>query len=49
MDILPNFLIWKEGLSPYLFLLSVEVLGYAIRSNEQIKGIKLGDEICKLI
>ena len=36
-------------LSPYLFLLSVEVLGYAIRSNEQIKGIKLGDEICKLI
>ena len=35
-------------LSPYLFLLSVEVLGYAIRSTEQIKGIKLSDEICKL-
>ena len=36
-------------LSPYLFLLLVEVLAYAIRSNKQIKGIKLGDEICKLI
>jgi len=30
-------------LSPYIFILCVEILGIAIRNNPQIKGIKIGD------
>ena len=36
------------SLSPYLLILCVEILGNAIRSNDQIKGIYVLDTECKL-
>ena len=35
-------------LSPYLFILSVEILGNAIRNHDQIKGISILDSECKI-
>ncbi len=35
-------------LSPYLFLVTAEILGYLIRRNDNIKGIKLNDTEYKL-
>ena len=35
-------------LSPYLFLLCAEVLGNAIRRDEEIHGIKISGTECKL-
>ena len=35
-------------LSPYLFILCAEVLGNAIRRDEQIRGIKISGTECKL-
>ena len=35
-------------LSPYLFILCVEVLATAIRGDNEIKGISVGNVECKL-
>ena len=35
-------------LCPYLFILSVETLGNAIRNHDQIKGISILDSECKI-
>ena len=35
-------------LSPYLFILCVEILGNAIRNSDQIKGICVLDSECKI-
>jgi len=37
------------GLSPYLFILSAEVLATAIRKNTNIKGISVNDVEIKLL
>ena len=36
-------------LSSYLFIIAVEYLSIAIRGDDQIKGIKIGNEIIKVI
>ena len=36
-------------LSPYLFILYAEVLGNAIRKDEEIRGIKTSGTECKLL
>ena len=36
-------------LSPYLFIIVVEILAITIRQNEGIKGIKIGNEETKLL
>ena len=36
-------------LSAYLFLLAVEVLGSKIRNTKQVKGIKIGNHVCKIL
>ena len=36
-------------LSPYLFPVVVEILAIAIRQNEAMKGIKIGNEETKLL
>ena len=38
-----------DPLSPYLFTIVVETLAIAIRQNEVIKGIKIGNEKTKLL
>ena len=38
-----------DPLSPYLFTIVVEILAIAIRQNEAIKGIKIGNEETKLL
>ena len=38
-----------DPLSPYLFIIAVEILATAIRTNTDIHGIKLGDNEIKLL
>ena len=38
-----------DPLSPYLFTIVVEILAIAIRQNEAIKGINIGNEETKLL
>lgn len=38
-----------DPLSPYLFILAVEILGNVIRQNDQIKGITLGNTEIKIL
>ena len=38
-----------DPLSPYLFLLAVEILAIAVRDNFSIKGITIEDEETKLL
>lgn len=33
-----------DPLSPYLFLISIEIMAVAIRTNIQIEGIKIGEK-----
>lgn len=41
----------KQGdpISHYLFILSVEILGYLIRNNKEIKGLQIGGKEYKLL
>ena len=34
-------------LSPYLFLIAIEIMAISIRTNNQIEGIKIGEEETK--
>ena len=36
-------------LSPYLFLIAIEIMAISIRTNNQIEGIKIGDEETKSV
>ena len=36
-----------DPLSPYLFLITIEIMAISIRTNEQIEGIKIGEEETK--
>ena len=38
-----------DPLSPYLFIIAVEILATAIRTNTDIHGIKIGDNEIKLL
>ena len=38
-----------DPISPYLFTIVVEILAIAIRQNEEIKGINIGNEETKLL
>ena len=38
-----------DPLSPYLFVICVEILAIAVRNNENIKGIKISDSETKLL
>ena len=38
-----------DPISPYLFTIVVEILAKAIRQNEEIKGINIGNEETKLL
>ena len=38
-----------DPLSPYLFILGIELLASAIRENEQINGISILDKIVKIV
>ena len=47
----PTEKVLEQGdlLSPYLFTIGVEILAIAIRQNEAIKGINIGNEETKLL
>ena len=38
-----------DPLSPYLFVAAVEILAIAIRSDSNIRGVKVGDEETKIL
>ena len=38
-----------DPLSPYLFVICVKILATAVRNDENIKGIKIGDSETKLL
>ena len=38
-----------DPLSPYLFVTAVEILAIAIRSDSNIRGVKVGDEETKVL
>ena len=38
-----------DPLSPYLFVTAVEILAIAIRSDSNIRGVKVGDEETKIL
>ena len=38
-----------DPLSPYLFVISVEILAIAVRNNKNIKGIKINGSEVKLL
>ena len=38
-----------DPLSPYLFIAAVEILAIAIRTNNNIRGISIGDQEYKLV
>ena len=38
-----------DPLSPYLFVAAVEILAIAIRSDSNIRGVKIGDEETKIL
>ena len=37
-----------DPLSPYLFIMALEVLAIRVRNDESIQGFKIGDETAKL-
>jgi len=39
----------RDPLSPYLFVICVEILAIAARNDENIKGIKISDSETKLL
>ena len=39
----------RDSLSPYLFIIALETLAIRIRSDSQIQGFKIGEEIVKLL
>ena len=38
-----------DPLSPYLFLIAIEIMAISIRTNEQIEGIKIGEDETKYL
>ena len=38
-----------DPLSPYLFVICVEILAIAVRNDENIEGIKISDSVTKLL
>ena len=38
-----------DPLSPYLFLIAIEIMAISIRKNEQIEGIKIGEDETKYL